>query len=116
MRVRAQDPVTGDMTFGRGSLNYLVNSPAAVAQLCLTRLLLFTGEWFLDKTEGTPWIGQIVGHRTQLTRDIAIKTRIFGTPGVVDITNYSSVVTDRGLSVECLITTLYGQTSLSIVL
>lgn len=115
MRVRAQD-ANGDMTFGLSSKNYLVNSVEAVAQLVLTRLLLFRQEWFIDTSDGTPWIGEIVGYRTQLTRDIAIKTRIINTIGVVSILNYSSVVTDRGLSVSAAILTQFGQTTVSVVL
>ena len=115
MRVRAQD-VNGDYTFGLGSGNYLVNSVQAVAQLVYTRLLLFKAEWFVDTSDGTPWIGQVVGYRTQLTRDIAIKTRILNTPGVVSILNYSSSVTNRGLAVTASIITAYGQTTVSVIL
>lgn len=39
----------------------LVNSPEAVAQAIKTRFLLWYGQWFLDTTEGTPWIQSVLG-------------------------------------------------------
>lgn len=107
MRIRAQD-ADGDMTFGQGGANFLVNSPAAVAQLVQTRLLLFASEWFLDVTEGTPYGTQIVGSRTALTRDTAIKARILTTPGVVRIAGYSSSVVGRAFAIQATIDTIYG--------
>ncbi|MFW3086591.1 hypothetical protein ACN6UI_27150, partial [Klebsiella aerogenes] len=55
MRYRREDD-DGDYTFGQGDDTWLVNSPEAVAQAIKTRFLLWYGEWFLDTTEGTPWI------------------------------------------------------------
>lgn len=109
MRVRAQD-ANGDMTFGQGAANFLANSPAAVAQLVATRLRLNVGEWFLDTTEGTPWTTEILGVRTQATRDSAIKRRILATAGVSAIDNYSSTVVGRRLTVSATLTTIYGAT------
>ena len=87
MRVRAL--VNGHMTFGRGATNFLVNSPAAVAQLVQSRLLLFTGEWYLDKTVGMPWGTQVLGKNTGATYDLAIRQCILNTEGVLSIVSYS---------------------------
>jgi hypothetical protein len=89
MRVRAQD-ANGDMTFGRGASNFLVNSPAAVAQLVLTGLGLLRGEWFLDKTAGMPWTQSVIGTGTKPLYDLAIQSQILNTQGVTGIENYSS--------------------------
>jgi len=115
MRYRALD-ADGDMTFGRGADNYLVDSPEAVAQAVLTRLLLRTGEWFLDVTEGTPYEGSILGFGTDDTYDQAIKERILDTEGVTEITAYSSTLQNRALTITATISTLYGQTTVTTTL
>lgn len=114
MRYRALD-ANGDMQFGNGASNFLVNSPAAVGQAVLTRLKLLTGEWFLDVTEGTPYATQILGKNTSATYDTAIRSRILGTQGVSGIASYSSSLnpTTRALSITATIDTIYGQATIS---
>ena len=114
MRVRALD-TDGDMTFGRGSGNFLVDTPAAVAQCIITRLALRQGEWWLDPTAGVAWDTQILGAGTATLRDLAIKEAVLGTPGVVSIDAYSSVVdpTTRAMSVQMTVTTQYGATTIT---
>jgi hypothetical protein len=102
----------GDYTFGRGKDNFLVDSSEAVAQYVRTRLLLITGEWFLDVTEGTPYSTDIVGEHTQFLYDAAIQSRVLGTPGALQITTYSSQVTDRNLVVQISVDTIYGSAQL----
>lgn len=80
----------GDMTFGRGSGNFYVDSGQAVAQLIGTRLRLWAGEWFLDLTEGTPYSTKILGAHTGGIYNAAIQSRILDTPGVINIGSYSS--------------------------
>lgn len=93
---------------------FLSNSPATVAQAVQTRLLLWRGEWFLDVTDGTPYMQDILGHGTNY--DLEIQDRILGTTGVLEITSYSSSVVNRALSVQCTLKTLYGVVSLGIPL
>jgi hypothetical protein len=106
---------TGDMTFGQGSQNFLINSPAAVAQAIGTRLRLWTNEWFLDLTEGTPWLSQVLGTHTINLYDQAITQRILGTPGVVSLASYASQLNraTRKLTVEAVVNTQYGQAALN---
>lgn len=115
MRVRAQD-ANGDMTFGDGGANFLVNSPDAVAQLTGTRLRMNTGEWFLDVTDGMPWMTQVLGAHTGSTYDRAIRARILGTQGVGAIVSYSSAKAGRALSVTAAVETTYGAASIVVVL
>lgn len=117
MRYRALD-ANGDMVFGQGPSEFLVNSPEAVAQAVKTRLLLISGEWFLDTTEGTPYLTEILGTNTQTIYDQAIQERILATPGVLSIDNYSSSLdrAKRQLSVQCTITTAYGAATVQQVL
>jgi len=107
MRYRQLSP-TGDNTFCSGNTVFLVNSPAAVRQAILTRLNLWQGQWFLDQTVGTAWMQQVVGTGTQNVRDSAIQNTILGTPGVNAITNYSSTLVGRALSVNANVDTIYG--------
>ena len=46
MRYRIED-ANGDMTWGSGDKNFYYNQPEAVAQAVMTRLRLWSGEWFL---------------------------------------------------------------------
>lgn len=113
MRYRALD-ANGDMTFGHGSANFTVNTPATVAQAISTRLKLDEGEWFLDVTEGLP-LNQILGF-TRRTRDIAIRTRILQTQGVTGIVSYGSQLDSRtrAFTVEATVNTIYGSSPASI--
>lgn len=89
------------------------NTPECVGQAVLTRLLLWYGEWFMDTLDGTPYMQDIVGTNTNY--DIQIKARILGTPGVKEIVEYASNVSNtRDLSVNCLINTIYGTTVVSL--
>lgn len=117
MRYRALD-ANGDYSGGRGQGNFLINSPACVAQSVVTRLRLWAGEWFLDKTEGTPWLQQVLGRHSEAIYDLAIRTRVLGTAGVTGIDNYSSSrdPTTRKLSVSMTINTIFGQAQISTVL
>lgn len=123
MRYRALDS-NGDMLFGQGAANFLVNTPNCVAQAVLTKLRLMAGEWFLDINEGTPYSTQILGKSPQVKgvlaaslRDRAIRDRILSTPGVLKIVNYSSQLDPRtrAFTVSTTITTIYGSTDIAAV-
>jgi hypothetical protein len=112
MRVRKLSAV-GDYQIGQGEANFWINSPEGVAQKVKTRLGLWTGEWFLDKTIGTPYLQKILGYNTASLRDVALRTVILETDGVTALSNYSSVLGGpgpRGLTVSGTITTVYSQT------
>jgi hypothetical protein len=108
--------VDGDYTFGQGSANFWINSPDGVAQSVQTRLLLWEGEWFLDNTVGTPYAQQILGYNTKSLYDMAIKSRILGTPGVTSIESYNSVFdpATRSLTISCTINTQYSVTPIPV--
>jgi hypothetical protein len=117
MRYRALDE-NGDYSGGRGQGNFLINSPDCVAQSVKTRLRLWRGEWFLDTTEGTPWLQQILGRHSKVIYDLAIRTRVLDTAGVTGILEYSSTLdpTTRKLTLEMTIDTAFGQAQISMVL
>lgn len=103
----------GDYTFGQGSATFLVDSPEAVGQAVQTRLGLWSGEWFLDTDEGTPYLSQILGVSAQSAYDLAIQERILGTAGVVAIDEYASSLQERKLSVTATISTVYGSATIN---
>jgi hypothetical protein len=106
---------TGDFSFGIGRKNYFVDSPAGVAQLVRTALLLFQGEWFLDTQAGTPWLQEIIGKSTQY--DVIIKAQVLSVPGVLEIISYSSTLdSNRFLSISMTLNTQFGVAQLAIQL
>lgn len=120
MRYRKLD-ADGDMQFGHGAGDFWKDQPEAVGQSVKTRLLLFTGEWFLDVTAGTPWggfplndevvrRGRVLGTHTQLSRDAAIRDRILSTEGVRTILQYGSSFNPntRFFSINAIIDTIYS--------
>jgi hypothetical protein len=114
MRYREMTP-EGDYTFCSGTTRFLVNTPAAVAQAVLTKLRLFTEEWFLDSREGVER-RNILGYGTQGTRDHEVRQRILATPGVRRILSYSSQVSARAFTVAARIDTIYGPIDIQEVL
>ena len=108
----------GDMVMGHGNADYLKDSPECVAQAVVTRLYLLRGEWFLDLTEGTPYVPAIFGKHTRESYDFAIRLRILETEGVTEIVEYESLYDGerRGLTVNARIDTVYGPATVQEVL
>lgn len=117
MRYRKQSD-TGDYVFGGQLADFYTDVPEAVVQAVLTRLRLLRGEWFLDSTAGTPWSTEVLGKYTSSTYDAAIRDRILGTQGVLEIVSYTSTVDPetRTLSVSATISTIYGTTTVEATL
>ena len=114
MRYRREDD-DGDYTFGQGDDTWLVNSPEAVEQAIKTRFLLWYGRWFLDTTEGTPWIQSVLGKQRPDTYNLAIRQRILETQGVSSITEFNTEVDGRTRRVTFTATveTIYGTTTVT---
>jgi hypothetical protein len=106
-----------DYTFGAGQLNFLIDSPAAVAQAVLTSLLLFLGEWYLNTDDGTPYFESALGKHSQEMADAMIIARISQVQGVVDVRNLVSAVDPNTRAYRVLsatINTIYGVTELEV--
>lgn len=115
MQQRTLTP-NGDYSFGT-ALPFLKDTPLCVAQAIMTRLRLRSGEWFLDTNEGTHYDDQILGFGTQDTRDLAIRTRILDTPGVLQISEYISILDKkRAFSVIATVDTVYGSVKIQATL
>jgi hypothetical protein len=116
MRYRALD-ANGDMTFGHGAADFLVNSPAAVGQAIVTRLKLMQGEWFLNKTVGMPYATQVFVEGGRFTADRAAQAVILGTQGVTELVGYASDFTPaRQWLAAAIVNTQYGQTTVAAIL
>ena len=115
MRYRKLD-ANGDYMFGRGQNDFWINQPEAVAQWVLTRLMLWQGQWFYDLTEGTAWATEVLGVRTQSTRDVVVRDRVRDTIGVTDIANYASLVNPntRSFAVAMTLDTAFGAQPLAV--
>lgn len=107
MRYRKLSP-TGDYVFGHQQADFWINVPDAVAQAVETRLRMALGEWWLDTTDGTPWLQSVLQNNTQATRDPALQNRILGTTGLSGIDSYASQVVGRAFSVQATVDTIYG--------
>lgn len=105
-----------DYTFGSGQLDFYRDVPEAVAQAAECRLLLWTGEWFLDTAEGTPYMVGVLGKHSQASADVTIQDRVAGTQGLTNIQSYESEVntTTRAITAEMTINTIYGPTEVEI--
>lgn len=114
MRYRRED-ADGDYTFGQGDNTWLINSPDAVAQAVKTRFALWYGQWFLDTTEGTPWIQSVLGKQKPEIYNMAIRQRILDTSGVNSITSFDTTVngTTRRVTFTATIDTIYGTTTVT---
>lgn len=116
MRYRKLD-AAGDYTLGSGQ-DWHVSTLEGVAQAVRTRLALWTGEWFADTEDGTPWATDVLGKYTSTTRDAVIKDRILSTPGVRALSAYSSSIdgATRRLTIAATILTAYGSATLETTL
>ncbi|MDU1573280.1 MAG: hypothetical protein E6868_08515 [Pantoea sp.] len=114
MRYRREDE-GGDYTFGQGDDTWLVNSPETVAQAVKTRFLLWYGQWFLDTTEGTPWIQSVLGKQKPETYNLAIRQRILETQGVNSIKSFDTTLntSSRRVVFSATIDTIYGTTTVT---
>ena len=109
MKYRKLDQ-NGDYTFGTG-FDFYKDVPEAVAQAVRTRLDLWLGEWFLDTSDGTPWIAGVLGKYTLRNYDMIVRARILDTEGVSELLSYESQYdgSTRRVSIQATIETKYGQ-------
>lgn len=114
MRYR-QETEDGDYSFGQGDNTWLINSPEAVAQAIKTRFELWRGQWFLDTTEGTPWMQSVLGKQKPDVYNLAIRQRILDTQGVSSITSFSTTAntTTRRVEFTATVETIYGSTTVT---
>lgn len=110
MRYRILDS-DGDMTFGNGQANFYRDVPEAPGQAIDTRLGLFLGEYFVDVTAGTDYVGSVLGKYTKDSADMIIRERILKAQGVNSILSYSSTFDPdtRKYTISGSADTIYGE-------
>lgn len=114
MRYRRED-ADGDYTFGSGDTSFLVNSPEAVAQAIKTRLRLWYGQWFLDTSDGMPWMQPLTGKPQPVAMELALRQRIQATAGVQAILAFDARFNpaSRRLNISATVETRYGNTTIT---
>ena len=119
MRYRRLDE-NGDMVFGQGSQDFLVDDRETVAQACMTRLKLLYGEWWEDIESGFPLWQSVLSTRVTESTLTSINqlyaTRILGTKGVISIESYEASFNPatRKYSFVAKINTQYGETTIGV--
>ena len=109
----------GDYSFGRGRQDF-TSGAAAVGRAVKTRLLLLSGEWWEDQSDGTPLFQSILGAPGTPDNisavDLLIQERITSTEGVTEILEYANDYKNRACSVKCTVGTVYGPTTVEEVI
>jgi hypothetical protein len=114
MRTRLFTADLSDVIYGKGIAAYAINTPEAVGLAALTRMELWTNQWFLNLADGTNWETGVLGVRTQGIRDALIRARLLGTPNVFGIASYSSTFNplNRDYSWSASLQTAFGTTGI----
>lgn len=99
------------MVFGHGAADYWINKAEGVGQLVGSRLALWTGQWYLNTSDGTAWATRVLGKYTEDFRDVTIQQRILATPNVTGINGYNSQLDrqTRQWTAAAEIVTSFGQ-------
>jgi hypothetical protein len=108
----------GDPMYGHGDADF-ISDIDAVAQIILTKLRLFQGEWWENLAEGTPMFQSILGvpgaGKHPQTISLILKTRIEQVDwvtGVSDITT-SYDATSRAFAFTATVQTIFGPLTIS---
>jgi hypothetical protein len=101
LAVDSNNPTIGDLYLENGTVRLTNDLREAVAQQLFIRFRFFKGEWFLDATQGTPWLQSILGKKTPLSILSQIFKQLITTcPGVKKLTTFSiSRTANRNVSV-----------------
>ena len=101
------------LLFSDGKLQWAEDGTQA-AQHGLTRLLIFSGEWVLNTDIGTKWYEIIfASSKSRAEKELEIKSRILGTPGVKEITKFNWTQSGSSVSIEGIIVTDWGDVDIS---
>ena len=113
MKIRKVDN-NGDCVFGQPN-DYYENNANGVALLILDRLNLWLGTWFANTNEGMPYFEDMLGKKDITYIESIIRMTILETTGVESMERFECYFNNntRQLIVEALITTQYGNITIS---
>lgn len=79
-----------------------IEGKAATGQGVYHRLRMFTGEYFLNVLDGTPWFQSILGKSPDGVAETAVKQRIISAPDVLNITQFrfERLAKERTIQIE----------------
>ncbi len=114
----ALDKDTHDLLI-EGNELLLVNDVDQIEQNLKIRLKFFSGEWFLDITQGLPFYDTILVKNPNVPNiDNIIKAEIIDTPGVTELLSYDSSydASLREYVVDFKVRTIFGEAELEVSL
>lgn len=104
------DPLTNDLVLNKQNLT-LASDIGALAQLCESRLLMIKGDYFLDKTDGIPYVSEVfVKKSDKALVDSFFKNTLLETEGISSIIEYSGeyIGSTRTYKVDFKVDTVLG--------
>lgn len=85
---------TNDLVLQDGNF-VIIEGNDEIKQNLTTRLQVFLGEFFYDRTAGAPYTSTLGNNRQLLALEVAVKNIIIGTPGILKLdifeTNFNSI-------------------------
>ncbi len=105
MIIRALDS-NGDITFGQGQQNYLVNQ-SALALNIQTRLLSFLNNCVWDMSSGIDWFTYLRQPNNQNQIIISVRTCLLQSFGVLKVNTVNVNVVGRHIALAYNVTTIY---------
>jgi hypothetical protein len=103
--IRALDS-NGDITFGQGQQNYLVNQ-SALALNIQTRLLSFLNNCVWDMSSGIDWFTYLRQPNNQNQIIISVRTCLLQSFGVLKVNTVNVNVVGRHIALAYNVTTIY---------
>lgn len=102
----ALDPVTGDLDFSNGELNFIEDNLNSLRQRLYFRFNIWQGDWYFDETFGFPYRTYISKRVAKTVLDNKIKEHTRFEPDVVAITDFTSKMNKVSRTYECYFTVL----------
>lgn len=107
---------SGDYTFGANQSFY--TGTLAVSQNIKTRLSLLQHEWWEDLNQGFPLFQNVLGQPGKPQNiqaiDLLVKDVISNTQDVISIKDFKSTYENRNYSLQCAVSTKYGDATVEV--
>ena len=98
----------GDWIFGRGKASYKSKSDE-IKQRVVTRLRLFTNDWFLDTSSGSPWTELFTSRTSEKKILQAVERSVMLTDGIRSLDSLELIkVEDRHATIHLSYTDVFN--------